>query len=92
MHLLFTGIAENRPNASANRANGATRIRYTLPDGISEGEIAFYNMKSIKVKRFKVDRTFDTLLISTSDPPAGTYYYQFQAGGQTSEGKKLVVI
>jgi hypothetical protein len=39
-----------------------------------------------------VDRTFNTLLISTKDIAAGTYYYQLQTAGDSSGGKKMVVI
>ncbi|NTW33199.1 MAG: T9SS type A sorting domain-containing protein [Bacteroidetes bacterium] len=79
-------------NAYPNPAQSATRIDYTFPNGVNEGEIVFYNLQGNEVKRFKVDRTFDSLLISTSDLAAGTYYYQLQTAVQSSEGKKMVVI
>jgi hypothetical protein len=79
-------------NAYPNPNNGSTKIDYTLPDGVNEGEIVFYNIMGNEVKRFKVDRTFNTLLISTKDIAAGTYYYQLQTSGESSGGKKMVVI
>jgi len=79
-------------NAYPNPTNNSTQIDYKLPDGINEGEIVFYDLQGNEVKRFKVDRTFTTLLISTSDIKAGTYYYQLQTTEQNSEGKKLIVI
>ena len=79
-------------NAYPNPNNGSTKIDYTLPHGVNEGEIVFYNLMGNEVKRFKVDKTFNTLLISTKDIAAGTYYYQLQTTGESSGGKKMVVI
>ncbi len=69
-------------NAYPNPNNGSTKIDYILPNGVNEGEVVFYNLMGNEVKRFKVDRTFNTLLISTKDIAAGTYYYQLQTEGR----------
>jgi hypothetical protein len=79
-------------NAYPNPSNNTTQIDYTLPDDINEGEIVFYDLLGNEVKRFKVDRTFNTLLVSTADIAAGTYFYQLQTSVENSEGKKMVVI
>jgi len=79
-------------NPYPNPTNNTTNIDYTLPPGINEGEIVFYNLQGAEVKRFKVDKTFSTLLVSTTDIAAGTYLYQLQTSVQSSEGKKMVVI
>jgi hypothetical protein len=79
-------------NAYPNPNTGSAQIDYTLPQGVNEGEIVFYNLQGMEVKRFKVDRTFNTLLISTKDIAAGTYYYQLQTAGESSGGRKMVVI
>jgi hypothetical protein len=79
-------------NAYPNPNNGSTKIDYILPDGFNEGEIVFYNLMGNEVKRFKVDRTFNTLLVSTKDIAAGTYYYQLQTSAGSSGGEKMVVI
>jgi len=76
------------PNPSVN----STKIDYILPDSVNDGEIVFYNLQGLEVKRFKVDKTFSTLLVSTADIAAGTYLYQLQTTAQSSEGKKMVVI
>lgn len=82
------GISNSYPNPAIN----STRIDYTFPNGVNEGEIVFYDLQGKEIKRFKVDKTFDHLLISTADIPAGTYFFQLQTSNQASEGKKLVVI
>ena len=79
-------------NAYPNPSSGSTQIDYTLPQGVTEGEIVFYDLFGNEVKRFKVDDTFNTLLVSTTDIAAGTYYYQLQTTAESSEGKKMVVI
>ena len=79
-------------NPYPNPTNNTTRIDYTFPNGVNEGEIVFYNLQGKQIKSFKVDRTFDHLLISTADIPAGTYFFQLQTSDQTSQGKKMVVI
>jgi len=82
------GLSNPYPNPAIN----STRIDYELPNGVNEGDIVFYNLQGNEIKRFKVDRAFNTLLISTSDITSGTYYYQLQTSGQSSKGKKMVVI
>ena len=86
-------VAQNSiSNPYPNPAVNTTQVDYELPKGINHGEIVFYNLQGKEVKRFQVDKTFNTLLISTSDLSAGTYYYQLQTTGQNSEGKKMVVL
>jgi hypothetical protein len=92
IRLLAAQRQSGISNAYPNPNNGSTKIDYTLPDGVNEGEIVFYNLMGNEVKRFKVDRTFNTLLISTKDIAAGTYYYQLQTAGESSGGKKMVVV
>lgn len=79
-------------NAYPNPAISYTNIDYKLPDGINQGEIVLYDLQGKEIKRYNVDRTFNSLLISTDDIPAGSYYYQLQTKAQSSEGKKLIVV
>ncbi len=73
-HILITGIepvsnnANNyRLNAYPNPTSNSTTIDYNLPDGVNQGEIVFFNLQGIEIKRFKVDKTFTSLFISTND-------------------------
>ncbi len=79
-------------NPAPNPVINITKIDYALPKEANQGEIVFYDLQGTEIKRFKVDKTFDHLLISTSDMPAGTYYYQLQTVGNSSVGKKMVVV
>ena len=82
----------NISNSYPNPATNSTRIDYTLPSGVDEGQIVFYDLNGKELKRFRVDRSFDHLLISTADISSGTYYFQLQTSDQASVGRKLVVI
>jgi hypothetical protein len=79
-------------NPSPNPFSNQTIINYTLPQGVSEGEIVIFDIQSKEIKRFKVDNTFNNLIISGSEIASGTYYYQLQTNGQNSSTKKMVVI
>jgi type IX secretion system substrate protein len=83
-----TGLGNAYPNPTAN----TTTIPYTLPSGTTQGQLVFYNTQGSEVKRFTVDNTFSSLLISTTDIPAGTYYYNLQISGDASATKKMVVV
>jgi type IX secretion system substrate protein len=87
-HTANIGLGNAYPNPTAN----TTTIPYTLPQGTTQGELVFYNVQGVEVKRFKVDNTFSTLLISTTDIPSGTYYYQLLINGNASAAKKMVVV
>ncbi|MCY7363084.1 MAG: T9SS type A sorting domain-containing protein [Ignavibacteria bacterium] len=79
-------------NASPNPANNLTRIDYSLPDGIKQGELVFYNLDGMEMKRFKVTSQFSYITVSTNDLRSGTYLYQLTTSSGTSGSKKLVVI
>ncbi len=79
-------------NPYPNPVSNTTKVDYKFPDGVNEGELVFYDLQGKEVKRYRVDRTFETLLISTSDIAAGTYFYQLQTEKEKSAGKKMIVI
>jgi type IX secretion system substrate protein len=87
-HTASLGLGNAYPNPTANTIT----IPYTLPQGTTQGELVFYDVQGVAVKRFKVDNTFSTLLISTTDIPSGTYYYQLLINGNASAAKKMVVV
>lgn len=77
----------NYPNPTFDK----TTIQYSLPQGINNGELVFYSLTGVEMKRFKVDRNFHDLQLSTRDLPAGTYFYQLQTASG-SLAKKMIVI
>lgn len=83
---LSTSMAYPNPTMSS------TKIDYTLPNGANTGEIVFYDTQGKEVKRFNVDNTFNSLLISTEDLQSGLYYYNLQTTQGISGAKKLVTV
>lgn len=83
---MSAGLAYPNPTATK------TRIDYSLPTGVNEGFIVLYTTGSQEVKRFRVDRTFNTLEITTDDLQSGTYYYNLQTTQGVSGGNRLVTI
>jgi hypothetical protein len=79
-------------NPYPNPTKLSSTIEFKLPKEINEGEIVFYNLQGMEIKRFLVNGTMDSLVVSTAELTAGTYYYQLQTSNSTTEGKKLVVI
>jgi hypothetical protein len=79
-------------NAYPNPSSSQTNIPIELPPGSNEGEIVLYDLTGNEIKRFKVDRTFSHLILSTADLASGSYYYQLQTAKSNSTGKKLIVI
>lgn len=79
-------------NPYPNPSDEYTRIDYKLPSGVNEGEMVFFDVNGRKIKQFNIDRSFGYLIISTTDLPAGTYYYTLQTVHGITEGKKMIII
>ena len=79
-------------NPYPNPAGDNTVINYNLPDGVFRGEIIFYDPQGREVKRFSVDRTFNSLSVSTGELASGTYYYQMQTPNYLIGDRKMVVV
>lgn len=69
-----------------------TKIEYTLPEGTKEADMVLFDLQGKEIKRYKVDKEFNSILISTSDISAGTYFYQLQSLNQKSGTKKMIII
>ena len=79
-------------DAYPNPAKNSTTINYELPDGINQGALVFYDLQGKEIKTFTVDRTFNSILVSTADLSAGTYLYVLRAGDNYVGSKKMVII
>lgn len=76
------------PNPSSNQ----TKIEYTLPEGVSKGDIELYNMNGQKVRSYNVDKSYSSVTIDNSELPAGTYFYYLKAVGTRSEARKMTIV
>lgn len=76
------------PNPSSEKVT----LAYSLPEGTPFGTLRLYTQTGELVKEFKVSNQVDHLELPVSEYNAGTYFYELQAGGSSSGGKKMVVI
>jgi hypothetical protein len=76
------------PNPSSEKVT----LAYTLPEGMPFGTLRLYTQTGELVKEFKVSNQVDHLELPVSEYNSGTYFYELQAGGSSSGGKKMVVI
>ena len=76
------------PNPSSEKVT----LAYSLPEGTQFGTLRLYKQTGELVKEFKVSNQVDHLELPVSEYNAGTYFYELQAGGSSSGGKKMVVI
>ena len=95
----LTAINSNLPekksyflNSHPNPAFNSVTIEYELPIEVKKGEIVFYDINGKEMKRYNIDNTFNSLLISTSEMQAGTYFYKLMVHGNQSIAKSIIVI
>jgi hypothetical protein len=79
---------EGFPNPTSEKIT----LAYTLPKGSSYGTIRLYSQSGTLVKEFKVSDQFDHLELPVTDYAAGTYFYELQVDGNSSGGKKMLVV
>ena len=92
---LSTAIAEANgqfSNLYPNPSYGEVTLQYELPKGEREGELILYNMQGAEIKRYKVDNTFNDVLIDNTQLQAGTYFYQLQTSKGAVGTKKMIVV
>ncbi len=82
----------NLSNPYPNPAKEYTKLSYSLPDGVNSGEILIYDINGNVIKTYKVDNTFNELILSTSDLASGSYYYQLKTSQGLTGGKKFIKI
>jgi len=79
---------EGFPNPTSEKIT----LAYTLPKGSPYGTIRLYSQTGTLVKEFKVSDQFDHLELPVADYAAGTYFYELQVDGNSSGGKKMLVV
>lgn len=79
-------------NLYPNPTSGKVTLQYELPKGEREGEIILFNQQGAEVKRYKVDDTFNDLLLDNTMMPAGVYYWQLTTAKGAAGSKKMVVV
>ncbi len=67
-------------------------IEYKLPKDINHAEIVITDLEGRELKRYKVDNTFSSLLITHNEITPGTYFYSLIAGDQILDSKKIILL
>lgn len=78
-------------NAFPNPSPGTVTIPYALPATCQTGEIVFFDVKGVELKRFRVTNQFNTLELE-NEFENGTYFYQLQSEKSTSGARKMIII
>ncbi len=78
--------------AFPNPSNNKTKIYYTLPEGVMDGELILYDLLSQEKKRIKVNRYSPFIEVSTADIAAGNYFYRIETSKGISQGRQQVVV
>lgn len=78
----------NYPNPTYDE----TRIDYKLPKGVHQAELILFNEEGKEVHRYRLDDTFDNLIIDTQDLAAGIYSYSMLSNYKMEKGGRIVVV
>lgn len=88
-----TIISSSSPSTSAypNPSNGKIRVAYSLPEGVTTGELVITSTDGREVKRYRVGNMFNDILIEKSELASGAYFYKLITERGESEARKFVI-
>jgi len=75
-----------------NPSHENTTIDFALPSGVNTADVVLFDLNGTEIKRYKVDNTFNNLILNNGDLKSGTYLYELVAANQTIGFKKMIVI
>lgn len=90
---LVRNNGQNDPATSIfpNPSTGKFSIRFNLPSNADEAEIKIFDNLGKLLKIYKVDNTFNDLIIDNSDFANGVYHCTIEIGGSIIESKEIVI-
>ncbi len=95
LNPLTTGSPEelksSLSSAYPNPASNEVTIPYSLPSNVRQAELKLYAMSGEMVKSYTIDHTFNSILVKTSELPAGIYIYRIESNTYKSKSFKLAV-
>lgn len=88
-----TIISSSSPSTSAypNPSNGRIRVAYSLPEGVTTGELVITSADGREVKRYRVGNMFNDILIEKSELASGAYFNKLITERGQSEARKFVI-
>jgi len=78
-------------NLYPNPASDYIKIKYSLPSNVKIAQVNVYDMNGKVIKTYKVDNTFNDILIDTRSLNSGTYVCRVYSNEQTLSETKFVV-
>ncbi|NDC41667.1 MAG: T9SS C-terminal target domain-containing protein, partial [Chitinophagia bacterium] len=75
-----------------NPSKDEVKITFTLPNGVSRGELLLYTSSGQLLKSYQVDNRFGFIMLDNTLLAPGLYYYNIVANGQVSSTQKLLVV
>ncbi len=93
IEVCAVGQSVDRGTLSAfpNPSGSFVSLEYSLPVGADHGSIVFYDAHGSEVKRLMVDRSTQTLEVSTDSFSPGLYYCTLQTALGDTPARKLVL-
>lgn len=84
---------ENKYNINLypNPASDFIKINYSLPANVKIAKVDVFDMNGKIVKTYKVDKTFNDILIDTNDLSSGTYICKISSNKQEISETKFVI-
>ncbi len=78
-------------NISPNPSFYETTVEFTLPDYVTEAELIISNMEGKEVKRYRIDKYFNSLLVAQDELSPGTYVYSIVSDNKVLISRKLIL-
>ena len=69
----------------------SSSIQFNLPSNIDEAEVKIFDNLGKLLKTYKVDNTFNDLIVDNSDFANGIYHCTIEIGGSIIESKEIVI-
>lgn len=93
----YTGVskpgkdAELSSNIYPNPMDDAATISYSLPYGVSTGNIQVYNTNGVLMRSYQVSNQFQNIKVQRGELPPGMYVYKISAQGIDSESRQFII-
>jgi len=75
-----------------NPTNSAIKIKYKLPTSYQNAYIKIYNITNQLIGNFKIDSTYDEIILSNNDLPSGEYFYSIEVDNLIIEKNNYILI
>lgn len=79
-------------NPFPNPTQNFITIPYSLPYNEKSGTLKIFDINGKEIKSYTVDNNFNNIVLTTSELPSGTYYYQLVTSKGQVDTKRIIKI